>query len=107
MTRAQSERESQPPLWLIAASYAGAFILGACIDVIGHAWDRVGPALQAGHWDDGVMRRAVLGVTLSVLVITTVAWGMSWSRERLGVLHRNGLLIVVVLTPVLVYILER
>jgi hypothetical protein len=93
--------------WLIGASYLAAFVLGAGVDIIRHALERVIPAVRDGRVDDAIVQRALLASAL-VLGVTAGVWlGARWSGRRLGPAHRRGFLALFVLTPAVVYVLEH
>jgi hypothetical protein len=92
---------------VLIAAYIGSFILGACIDIIRHSYDKIMPAWQANQVDGAITQRIVIATVLIAIVIGGVYWGSRWSGQRYGVKHRTGLQALFVLTPIVVFILEH
>lgn len=103
----QASHSASSPIWLIALAYLGAFVLGSCIDIIRHSYDRVAPAIQSNSVDDAIIQRGIIGAVLTLVVIGGAHFGSRWSGNRLGIKHRTGLQLLFVLTPAIVYILEH
>ncbi len=95
------------PLWLLGLAYLTAFVMGACIDIIRHSYDRIVPAVQSNAVTDAIVQRGIIAVALTVIVIAGVYFGSRWSGQRFGVKHRTGLQAFFVLTPLIVYVLEH
>jgi hypothetical protein len=93
-------------LFLLLA-YVSSFLLGACIDIIRHSYDRILPAVQSSQIDGTTTQRIIIATLLIVVVIGGVYWGSRWSGQKYGVQHRTGLQALFVLTPIVVYILEH
>jgi uncharacterized membrane protein YfcA len=93
--------------WLVGASYTAAFVLGAGVDILRHALERVIPAFREGRVDDAIVQRALLAAALVVVVSAGVWLGARWSGRRLGPSHRSGFLALFLLTPAVVYVLEH
>ena len=100
-------KQPKTSIWLLGLSYVVSFVLGACIDIIRHSYDRIAPAIAADQIDGAITQRMIIAAVLIIVVIAGVYLGSRWSGRKFGLRHRTGLQAVFVLTPVIVYILEH
>lgn len=92
---------------ILTAAYLASFVLGACIDIIRHSFDKIVPAIQANQIDDSIIQRIFIATLLVVIVGSGSYWGSRWSGRKFGLKHRAGLQGLFLLTPIVVYILEH
>ena len=72
-----------------------------------HQLDRIIRALRDSRFDDAIRRRALVFGLLMTVVVAGVYLASRWVRRHHGAGHRRGFLTVFILTPVIVFLLER